>query len=178
MSEDVCERFREQLGLYVYRELSETTAIERHLAECSVCRQELDATRRALAVIDRASLDSAPEGVAEAVISEVLARVRPASKPTTGRRRLRAVAMVAASLLTVAVGAWFFLRTTGGESVTRLDHDLELETQAVATEAEAVLRLLDELEEENDVLARLLGMDGVEDPGVEPDGKKEEKESV
>jgi len=172
---DACGRFREQVEVYVYGDLSETTVLERHLTECSACRHELEATKQALATVDRAGLGSAPDEVVEAVISGVLAKVRPALKPATGRRWLGAAA-VAASLLVGVFGAWFLLRSAGTVPVTRLDRELELETRAVAVEAEAVLRLLDELEEENDVLVQLLGKDGIEEPGVEPDRKKEEKE--
>lgn len=159
MSENPCQRFREQIEDVLYGESPEAEAVERHLAECAACREELAAMRRALVAVDRAGLDAAPEGVAEAVAVGVAARLgRP-------RRRtwLRVAASVAASLV-IALGVWLVARPGGGDPAGA-NAALAVEAQAVAADAETVLRLVDELERENAALLRLLGAGGPPVPG-------------
>jgi len=175
---DECERFRERLGDYVYGESAQTAALDRHLEQCSGCRRELEATRRALAAVDRAGLGSAPEEVVDEVILGVTARLHRDMRRVARRRWLRAVASVAACLLLGALGAWFFVFSDGKGSAVPSNGQLELETRAVAAEAESVLRLLDELDRENRTLLQLLGGDAVDQPGVEPDEKEEPQEQV
>jgi len=157
--EPICERIRDQLADYIYGELplAEVEAVECHLSACSDCREELAATRRALAAVDRAGLGSAPDGVAEAVIVGVAARlVRP-------RLRLRLLTSFAAGLALTAAGAWLFLGAPEGESA-RANETLAVEAAAVAADAEGVLRLVDDLERENDALLRLLSQGGDKEP--------------
>jgi len=175
VDEDLCGRFREKLDLYIYGELPDTAALEDHLAECLPCREELDATKQALAVVDRAGLDSAPAEVVQAVISRVLGELRPAPKRLKVRR-LNTVAAVAASLLVGAIGTWIFVFSAGTDSAKRADDELELAARAVAAEGESVLRLIDELEEENEILLQLLGKMENEESGFELDRKPEKKE--
>lgn len=175
---DQCEQFREQLGEYLYLEPAETAALARHVELCPGCRRELEATRRALAAVDRAGLGSAPEEVVDGVISGVIAQVRRRPKRVAGRRWLRAVASIAACLLVGALGAWYFTFSAGKDAALLPNDDLELETRAVAAEAVSVLTLLDELEGENDTLLQILGEDAVDQPGVEADEQEEPKEKA
>ncbi len=177
MNEQSCEQFREQFGEYIYRELTETTALERHLAECSACRRELAATTRALAAVDRATIGAAPEEVVDAVVSGVVAELRPRPEHTEPHRSrkhvsgrwLRAVASLAACLLVGAFGVWILFRTSGRDTAAVSNDELELQTRAVAAEAQAVLHFLDELERENETLVRLIGQDDAGVPENEPD---------
>jgi anti-sigma factor RsiW len=159
----------------LYGELAEASAFERHLAECSACRERLEATRRAMDAVDRAGLDAAPPQVVEAVISGVAAELRPVSKRVADRRWLRAAAALAACLLVAVLGTWVYVLTNGKDPVPpAVAGELELETKAVAAEAESVLHLLDELEKENGTLVQLLGLGAENDPGIEPDEGNEE----
>lgn len=175
MTKTACEQCRDQFGDYLYGEFAEASAFERHLAECSACRERLEATKRALAAVDRAGLDSAPEEVVKAVISGVAAELQPVSKRVTDRRWVRAVAALAACLLLAAVGTWVFVLTTGeGPAPPVVAGELELETRAVAAEADSVLHLLDELEKENGTLVQLLGLGADDKPDIEPAEDREE----
>lgn len=175
---DECRQFREQLGEYLYGRPAETAALDRHLEGCSGCRRELEATRRALAVVDRAGLGSAPKEVVDGVVSGVIARLHRSPRRAGSRRWLRAVACIAACLLVGALGAWYFVFSARKGSPALSNGELELQTRAVAAEAQSVLTLLDELESENTALLQLLGGDAADRPGVEPDEKKESKERV
>jgi len=147
MNELTCDQVRDQIPDCIYGEASE--AVERHLSTCPACREELAATRRALAVVDRVGLDAAPEGIAEAVAAGVAARlVRP-------RRRIGLVASLAAGLAMAAGGTWLLLRAPG-DTGRQENQVLAAEASAVEADAENVLRMLDDLERENDALMRLL----------------------
>ena len=106
MTDTACELCRDQFGDYLYGELAEASAFERHLAECAACCEQLEATKRTLATVDRAGLDSAPSEVVEEVISGVAAELQPARKRVTDRRWVRAVATLAACLLVAVLGTW------------------------------------------------------------------------
>ena len=159
MTDRGCERFRDELGDYLYGGLtpSEHSAAERHLAGCSQCRAELEATRQALAMVDRAGLASAGADVAGSVTEGVVAALGQ-QRRATRRTWLRAAASVAACLTLAAVGTWAVLRDGSGAA----NRQLEAEASAVGADAESVLRLVDELERENDELLRLMGEGGPE----------------
>ena len=92
------------------------------------------------------------------------------------RRRSMAVrwasAVVATSLLVCLLVGWIFMSSSENESVTLSNQELERETTAVVKEAQAVLDLLDELEQENETIVRLLDQDA----GDEPIGDSDERE--
>lgn len=175
MTKTACEQCQDQFGEYLYGELAEASAFKRHLAECTACREQFEATKRALVVVDRVGLDSAPQKAVEAVISGVAAELQPVSKRVTNRRWLRAIAALAACLLVAVLGTWAIVLTTGEGTVPPVvAGDLQLETRAVAAEAESVLHLLDKLERENGTLVQLLGLGAEDRPVIEPDEDGEE----
>jgi hypothetical protein len=125
--------------------------------------------------VDRAGVDAAPPEVVEQVISGVAAELQPARKRVADRRSVRAVAALAACLLVAALGTWAIVLTTGDGTVPRVvAGELELETRAVAAEAESVLHLLDELEREDGTLVQLLGLGADDKPDIEPAEDREE----
>ncbi len=177
MNDDACRGFRERLTAYIYGELADTTDFEHHLADCPACRQELEATRHALAMVDRAGLDDAPDGIADAVVSGVLSKLRPTPKrPAT--RWLNRVAAVAACLLVGTIGTWIFVRTSGSDPATNSGRGLGLAARAVSAEGQSVLRLLDELEAEDDILVQLLGEKETEQPHIDPNRDQKGEESA
>lgn len=170
-----CEQFREHLGEYLYGELVETGDQGRHLEKCSQCRRELELARHALATVNRAGLDAAPEEVVERVISGVVAQIHGSTRRAVGRRWVRAVAAVAACLLVGLFGARYLISSAGKGSSTVSHGELELEIRAVAAEAQSVLTLLDDLGKENTTLLQMLGGDAADRPGVVPVEKYESK---
>jgi anti-sigma factor RsiW len=161
VTEPTCEWIRDLIADYIYGGLTEAEveAVERHLADCPACLAEVEGTRRALATVDRAGLGSAPDGLAEDVIAGVAAElVRP-------RPWLRVAVSLAACLALAVVGTWAFVLAPGSGS-RGPDPALMAETAAVAANAEGVLRLVDELEQENDALLRLLSQGGAPGPAA------------
>ena len=109
MSED---RFERLLGPYVRGELTgaEERELERHLEECSACRNDLDAVRHAHDILRTAAGGPPPE-----LKEWVLARARNEPRHRPARRR-RIWLPAAAALLVVAIFAFGVLRAVTGPS--------------------------------------------------------------
>jgi len=152
MTKRSCDAFREQIAEYLCDGLPEEEAdtLLGHLSECSVCKQELDSLRETLTIVDEAHLATPPGELADSVTAKVLDELRGANPLPKPRSWPRAIASIAACLLIGLVGV--FLADRG-----RPDDTLEAQAAAVAAHAESVLRLVDELERENEILLALVG---------------------
>jgi len=122
-----CAQAREKLTEYQLGMLGDaaTGEVERHLAECAQCREELAALERLDALVSPAEQYTAPEGMWHGVRAGMKPRRRPwweawrvAPKP--------ALAMAAAMLLAVS-GIWIGLR--GGPVETSAEEVLGAEYQ-------------------------------------------------
>ena len=109
MSED---RFRDLLGPYVLGELADGEAreLQRHLEECSSCRDDLEEVRSAHVLLQSAVAGPPPE-LKEWVLARARSERRP---PPAGRWRIWLP--VAAALLVVAALGLGVLRTVTGPS--------------------------------------------------------------
>lgn len=96
-----CERIRDLLEDYHRDRLgAETQLVERHLAECAECREDLDAVRVVAARVGELPRSIVPE---RELWQGIEHRIRP------GRR----IALLAASLLVLLLPALFLLRGDG-----------------------------------------------------------------
>jgi len=106
------DRFRDLLGPYVLGELADGEAreLQRHLEECSSCRDDLEEVRSAHGLLQSAVAGPPPE-----LKEWVLARARSERRPPPARR-WRIWLPVAAALLVVAALGLGVLRTVTGPS--------------------------------------------------------------
>jgi hypothetical protein len=80
----------------------------------------------------------------------------------------------AASLLACLLVGWIIMRSTRQPTPAVSNQELELQTMAVAEEAQSVLDLLGELERENETIIQILGQDA----GAQPGSDNEDEESA
>jgi hypothetical protein len=106
------DRFRDLLGPYVLGELADGEAreLQRHLEECSSCRDDLEEVRSAHGLLQSAVAGPPPE-LKEWVLARARSERRP---PPAGRWRIWLP--VAAALLVVAALGFGVLRTVTGPS--------------------------------------------------------------
>ena len=141
-----CEEVQARASLFVDGELdaSERAEIARHLDECPVCRALVHDLER----LSAAARGLGPINPPDHVWLEVAGQIRLDSAPPergearpTGRTALRSWLGLAAALLVVTLGAYFFTRTTPpagapaganrttGEAVQAIADDLAIATQ-------------------------------------------------
>ena len=163
MSDQGCDRYREQIGDYLCWGLadSETNSVDEHLAGCPGCQREFESYREVLATVDRACPASAPAGLADKVTDGVLARLSRGDPRPAFRFRPRIAAAVAACLLAGVLGVFF----SGSGNA---DRELEEQLAAVTANAESVLWLVHELEKENEAFLDIFGHTGTPPAGVGP----------
>jgi hypothetical protein len=98
-----CKKFKEQIVLYLYGELSEEErqALEQHLKTCSACSQDLAYTQSVFNLIDEADTQEAPEARWEKCWEGIHTEIQ---QPPRRRRRFvlsPAWAMAAAGIIMI-----------------------------------------------------------------------------
>ncbi|HWB70374.1 MAG TPA: anti-sigma factor [Solirubrobacterales bacterium] len=113
--------WRDGIAAYLLGALepAETAALERHLAECAACREELRWLTPASQMLpESVERVEAPEALRERILAEVRADAAAAASPTRRRRPRFALrpALALAAVLLVAVVGVLALRDGGGGS--------------------------------------------------------------
>lgn len=77
-----CKKYKEQIILYLYAELSkeESEELEKHIEQCPECAQELEYTKKVFGTLDEAEIRDLPEARWEKCWGEISSEIKPKSR--------------------------------------------------------------------------------------------------
>ncbi len=118
-----CEQVKTLLSEYIDGELAAAWKgpVERHLADCAGCRNELDSIRRTVALVESLPKAHAPAGLANQVRAQLQQQVVLRRRAVVLRwtRIGGALAAAATLVLVIKLGAWESLERTAPKSPAR-----------------------------------------------------------
>ena len=121
----VHEQFAEDLALYALGGLQgdERVALEKHLAECSACRRELEELRGDMALMALSAAGPAPPRRARQRLMDAIVRKPRAATVRTGRASWAPLPWLATAALALVAGWFWWQNDQLAQRVARLENE-------------------------------------------------------